>query len=210
MVTIANAIGAGVGAAVQGGITAIAYDQDPLDAMLKNGLTAGVSSALQSTIDNKLKDVPGFKSTNDPLELTFQRALKSAVAAGITGGDVGESVKLSLLTSAGETLGTYVKNNIKDLSGPLTQSSKDLTKSYTDLENNLAEQQYYANQYNELSSVIKPYQDRAQEAANDTNKWISIFENMQGNGFTGQEFKNVMRENGYMYNVLLHILMVKQ
>jgi hypothetical protein len=147
---IAEAIGNGVGAALQGGLTAAAYGEDPVKAMVKNGLTAGLTAGTTALIDRTLGDIPGFKATDDPVELTFQRALKSAVATGIIGGDVGEAVKLSLLQSAGSALGTAIRNQLKDRSQDLDPAAKAAKDAYQQLENNLAEQEYLVNQYNEI------------------------------------------------------------
>jgi len=164
---IADAIGQGVGGAIQGGITAIAYDQDPIDAMVKSGLTAGLSAGVRTAIDAKLSDVPGFKPTNDPVELTFQRALKSAVAAGLVGGDIKDSVSLSLMTSAGEALGKYARTALVDRSKPLEDSSKKYTSDYTALADNVSQQKYWANLYDERVQAINSFQPEIDAAKSE-------------------------------------------
>ena len=50
---VSEAVGQGAAGAIQGGLTAIAYKEDPIDALLKGGLTAGLAAGTQTFIDRK-------------------------------------------------------------------------------------------------------------------------------------------------------------
>ena len=113
--TLGTIAGQTVGGGVSSALTAAAYGKDPVNALIKGGLTAGLSSGVMQAVNLGTSKIEGF----DQLPDSVQRATKSALAAGALGKDPQQAALNSFLTSTSKYIG-----------GQLKDYSADLKKSY--------------------------------------------------------------------------------
>jgi hypothetical protein len=95
-VVLGNAVGGSVAGAVLNSVGAVVRGVDPLEAALKGAIAGGTMSGVNSLLSEVTARVPGF----DELPRPAQSAVKSGLAAELTGGNAAEAVGGSLLDDA--------------------------------------------------------------------------------------------------------------
>jgi hypothetical protein len=144
--TFGNIAGATAAGGTSSALMAAAYGGDPVEALIKGGLTAGLSATALSGIQAVTKQSQTFNALPDPA----QRAINSALAAKTLGQNPTEAAVAELAESAGN----YLKTNLKDYSKELRDSYKKTNTAATNLEDNIKLQQTLADNYN---SAIDQY-----------------------------------------------------
>lgn len=179
---VANAIGKVAGSAAVGALSAgtsslLTGKGDPIDALVKGGLSAAMSTAVSTGIDAALKDVPGFGTPTNAGEAALQRAMKTAIGTTILSGGNPDSIKSAVLNSFVSTAGRYIGDQLKDLGSNVSSANDAFRASEREYTNNLEQQQKLIDQYNnQLSSLIemRPKLEDAQQQYDEQYKnWIS-------------------------------------
>lgn len=176
-VIMGNALGGAAAGAISSGISALINERDPIQALIKGGLTAGLSSAVNSSVYEATKNIPILSDPKNALEGAFQRATKTAIATGILGGNVKNAVTESVITSLGTMGFNYIKNAIKDNSAQVQTQANNVKQAELQLNNNLAAQQDYAWKYDgTLNNTKIPY-DVAKNYETTYNEAIEAYNN---------------------------------
>lgn len=166
--TLGNIAGQTVGGGIQSAITAAAYGGDPVKALIKGGLTAGLTSSVMTAVNYGTSKIEGFNQLPDAV----QRATKSALAAGALGKDPEKAALNSFLSSGSRYLGSQLKDYSKDV-----QTSYDTASARGKaLEDNVARQNAIVDQYNSISTALNSDYDRVQTLSKEANDAIKAFE----------------------------------
>jgi hypothetical protein len=190
--SIAKAMGQIIGSASAGAITsgtsALLSGKDPINALLKGGLTAGMSAGIGLGVERLVRDVPALSNPTNNAEAALQRAVKSAIGATIASGGNPDAIGLSVLNSFVSTAGELVGRQIRDTSSKLSSADQQFRASEADYQNNLAKQESLAAQYNQQ---IKPLQDKysqietlASQYDDLANKYNNYDSHMTSQGYT--------------------------
>lgn len=164
--------GAAVAGAISSGTAALLYEKDPLQALLKGGLTAAMTSAVGLGVDAVLKDVPGFGTPDSPMQAAVQRATKAAIGTAIlSGGDSGK-IKSSALNAFVNTAAQQIGASIRDISGEVERARTGYSQAVDAYKWNIDSQNALVNEHNNLLSrleterlgvndLVKQYEDVA-------------------------------------------------
>lgn len=162
MESIAGAIGRVAGSMAAGGtqaaIRAGVYGGDPIEALLKGGLTAGLTSGAFEAVGSFTSNIPGFDKLDDnygEVGAAAQRAIKSGLAAGVLGRDVDESITESILDSLTDVVGGELKTTLKDLSGGVRTAYDAATNLGSELDDNIERQNRLAAEYNSTLDALE-------------------------------------------------------
>lgn len=171
--TIASTLGTIAGQTVGGGVAsalgAAAYGQDPVKALIKGGLTAGLSAGVMEAVNFGTSKIEGFDKMPDAV----QRATKSALAAGALGQDPEKAALNSFLSSGSRYLGSQ----LKDYGNELKTSYDAAQAKGTAIENNVSRQQTIVSEYTTLADSLNADYDRVQTLRKAANDAIAAFEN---------------------------------
>ena len=185
--SIAESMGRVAGSAVGGGITsgtrALLEGEDPIEALLKGGITGALTSTVTESVDYALKDVPGFGRPANAHEAALQRSVKSAIGTAIlTGGDeaqISNAIVNSYINTMAMAAGRVQFN---DNSNNVRQANDAYRTSQSLLEDNLSKQQELAADYNRQIEPIQTLYAKIQDdsktyddLANKFNNFNSIF-----------------------------------
>jgi phosphopantetheinyl transferase len=177
--------------AISSGLSALAGNKDPLDAFVKGGLTAAMSTAVGAGVDSVLSDVPGFEPTNDKMKSTLQRAAKAALGTTIlTGGDT-EKIKGSVMNSfmGSFNLKEAVANaRLKDTSAEVTTANEAFRESERNYTKNLEQQDKLISEYN---NQLAPLQDLESSLTNAYSQYTATVDNYKN-------YDAFMLSQGYM------------
>lgn len=132
---IAKAMSSVVGGAVAGGITsgaaALLNEKDPLQALIKGGLSGAMGAAVGVATNAIVSEIPGLnRPPVNAFEDAFQRAAKTAIATTIsTGGDI-DKAKASVIQSFVNSAASGVVNVGKSLVNTVTKDLQELQRGY--------------------------------------------------------------------------------
>jgi hypothetical protein len=190
---IASAMGKVAGSAVAGavssGTSALLSGRDPIDALLKGGLTAAMSAGVGASVDALLKDVPAFSNPLNNQEAAIQRATKAAIGTAIASGGNADAIGMSVLNSFAATAGQYVGTQIRDSSANLSAANAQFRASESEYRSNLEQQDKLAADYNRQLAPL-------QESAARVNNTISEYDKVAANY---NNYDSWMRSQGYEY-----------
>lgn len=175
--TMGNVAGSMAGGAVASGIGAAAYGRDPLQAMLQGGITAGLSSSAAALVNYTTSQIPGFdtvdpatgKTVKGDLPLAAQRAIKSAMASGVLGQNPNQAAINSVLSSAGQFIGSTVKDKVIDVGNYLKESYDKATTSAANLDSNFSQQQKLASELTPEAAALQTKSKALQVKIDDYN-----------------------------------------
>ena len=169
--SIANTLGSIARASVREGVssalTATAYGRDPVDALIKGGLTAGLTSGVMEAVNIGTSKIDGFEKLPDAV----QRATKSALAAGALGKDP-EKAALNSFLSGGAR---YIGSQLKDLGGELKASYDAAQSKGTALENNATRQNAIVDEYKKTADSLNADYAKAQTLTKEANDAVAAF-----------------------------------
>lgn len=166
--TLGTIAGQTVGGGIASGLTAAAYGRDPINALIKGGLTAGLSSGVMEAVNFGTSKIEGF----DKLPDAVQRATKSALAAGTLGKDPEKAALNSFLSSGSR----YIGSQLKDYGGELKASYDAAQSKGTALENNATRQTAIVDEYKKTADSLNADYDKVQTLSKDANDAIKAFE----------------------------------
>ena len=156
-----NVVGAAAAGAAAAGFQAAATGRDAISALLRGGLTAGLTAGVGETVNGLMKEAgigPGVLSS------TFGRALSSAVATNILGGSGSTAFTASLLSSAVGAVGGYLSNQLVDKSDDVKLAADTLSKIEESMGQNIASQKSIiardTTEQNAIKDRIAAYQSR--------------------------------------------------
>ena len=183
---IASAMGKVAGSAVAGaissGTSALLSNRDPIDALLKGGLTAAMSAGVGAGVDALLKDVSAFSTPLNNQEAALQRATKAAIGTAIVSGGNPDAIGISILNSFAATAGRTIGNQIRDTSSQLSTANEQFGASERAYTNNLEQQNKLVSDYNsqiaplqqssdKVNDLIKQY-DEVSKNYNNYDSWM--------------------------------------
>ena len=190
--SVAEAMGRVAGQAVSSGITsgtsALLQGGDPVEALIKGGISGALSGTVAESVNYALKDVPGFGKPANAFEAASQRAVKAAIGTAIlTGGDQ-ERVSQSLVNSYLMSMATGAGRQFNDSSSEVRQANDKYKSSLSSLEENMAQQQTLVDQYNNkiapLQSKYAVIQDLSNQYDDLANKYNNYDSYMTSQGYT--------------------------
>jgi hypothetical protein len=152
-VALGNTLGNAATGAISGGIGAVLTGQDPIEALIRGGLSSGVSGGI-NTFAN---EIPGFSDLSKDyggVGVAAQRAITSGLSAGVFGRDVGDAMTASILGSVNRTIGNELSGRIKDLSGYLKNSYDTAQISGAAIEDNVRQQNAIVSDYTSTVDAI--------------------------------------------------------
>lgn len=173
--TTANAmsqvIATATSGAISSGTSALLQGKNPIDAMLKGGLTAGLSSSINLAVDKFTGGIPGFDSlSSSESGAAFARATKSVIAASLLGNDPSKALQSSLIDSFLQVAGPSIKETISDAGTALKNAASKVTSLQDSINSAITKQQTIAEDYNDLIDPLQDEQDAAQAAIDKYNK----------------------------------------
>lgn len=192
----ANTIGKIAGSAVTGGISsatrAIAAGKDPIETLIKGGLTAGLSAGVGEGVNYATSQIPGFDNLAKDyggVGEAAQRAIKTGLTSGILGKDVGDAVLNSVVGSISRVGGDYVK----DLSSDLRTAYNNATSTGSSLDENYLQQKQIVEDYKSTAAEVEAKRQEIQDNLDKYNKAKDAYDNYQGlrDEDTGNYYKNV-------------------
>jgi hypothetical protein len=163
--SLAKIAGDMAGGAARGAIGAGLSGQDPIDALIKGGLTAGLTSGVMEGIGGVTNEIPGFKDLKENFGdagVATQRAITSALAAGVLGKDVGDAVTQSVLGSFAQGFGS----NLQDNSNRVRYAYDNINNISESLQENVDRQNSIAEDYNTKLAAAQGLQTELQEKYN--------------------------------------------
>lgn len=156
--TFGNIAGAAAAGGTSEALMAAAYGGDPIEALIKGGLTAGLSATALSGIQALTKQSTSFTSLPDPA----QRAINSALAAKT----LGQNPTQAAVSELAESAGAYLKTQLKDFGKELKDTYGKTKTAAKALEDNIASQKTLAESYN---NAIEDYNIAA-------SGWQSVYD----------------------------------
>lgn len=166
--TLGSIAGQTVGGGVQSALTAAVYGGDPIKALIKGGLTAGLSSGVMTAVNYGTSKIDGF----DQLPDSVQRATKSALAAGALGKDPQQAAVNSFLSSTSR----YIGSQLKDYSNELKTSYDAAQAKGKALEDNVARQTAIVDEHRTLADSLNADYNKVQTLSKEANDAIAAFE----------------------------------
>ena len=180
--TTANAmstvLGKAASAALTGGTSALLQGRNPIEAMLKSGLTATLSGGVGLAVDKITGGIPGFSDLSSTSSgAALSRATNSAIAASILGNNAGQSFSSSLIDSFVKTVGPDIKNGLKDAGAALKDSASKVFSAQDEINNNVIRQQSISKDYETNISPLQKEQNAAQTAIDEFNNYKNKYDN---------------------------------
>lgn len=170
--TIAGTLGTIAGNTVGGGVAsalgAAAYGADPVEALIKGGLTAGITSGVMESVGFATSKIDGF----DKLPGSVQRATQAALASGALGKDPKQALASSFL----EDTSKYLGKQLKDYGNELKAAYQAAKTKGAALENNGKRQSEIVNEYTTVANNLNSSYDKVQVLTKDANDAIAAFE----------------------------------
>ena len=174
---VAQAMGRVAGSAVAGAITSgtsalLTGKGDPIEALLKGGITAALSAGVGESVNAVLKDVPVIGNPMNSSEAAISRATRAAIGTAIVSGGNTDQINAAILNSFASTAGILTGQQIRDSSSQLSSANEQFRASEQAYSSNLESQNSLVNQYNtaiqplidqrsQLDGLIKSYDDFA-------------------------------------------------
>lgn len=163
--TFGKALAAGTEGAIRSGASALIQGQDPFEAMLKGGLTAGLSTAVLTEVSTAFKDTPGLSAldSQDPLARAARAAI-GAAAAGESGAKAFVQSGFGSLISLGVDYFDGLIENDQDAAmiaagNELKGARAKLDEQFAGMPTNLAD----LSPLEARDMIFTPYQDRTPE-----------------------------------------------
>ena len=166
--TLGNIAGQTVGGGISSALTAAVYGKDPVNALIKGGLTAGLSSGVMEAVNWGTSKIEGFGELPDAV----QRATKAALAAGVLGKDPEKAALSAFLASTTK----YIGGQLKDFGDDLIKSYNTAQDQSKALEDNFARQNVIVDEYNKLSTSLNSDYQKMETLREDANDAIKKFE----------------------------------
>jgi hypothetical protein len=204
--SIAASLGKIAGSMAGGGVSSavgsvLSGEGDPIERLIKGGLTAGLSAGVLEGVRATLSNVPGFdkydtatgKTVKGDAPIAVQRAVTAGLAAGAMGKDADKAILNSLLSSGTD----YLSRGIKDLSATLKTSYDNALKTGETLERNVNRQNEIVKDYNSTAEAIEAKRATLQADLDKHNEFKDKYENydaaMRRDGYTasGDEYGNI-------------------
>jgi hypothetical protein len=189
--TIAKAMGAVVGNATAGAISsgtaALLYDKDPLEALLKGGLSAAMSTGVGMAVDGVLNQVPGLTNPQNATEAALQRATRAALGTAVLTGGNPMAVQGAVLNSFIGSALMKTGGNLSDTSSQVRGARSNYESVVNEYQNNVNNQNEIVNQYNSLANGL----ETERVAANDL---IKRYETLASNY---NNYDSYMSSQGY-------------
>jgi hypothetical protein len=163
--TIGRVTGAAASGAATGATRALITGQDPIEALIKGGLTAGVGAGITEGIRAITSNIPGYDSLSDKFGVAgsaAQRAISASLAAGVLGNDVEDAVKNSVLGSVTNYAGSVIDSGIKDLSSSIRPTYDNAEAAATKLQANIDKQNQLVEEYNTRVTAAQAKQTELQ------------------------------------------------
>ena len=163
--TIGKITGAAASGAATGATRALLTGQDPIEALIKGGLTAGVGAGITEGIRAITSNIPGYDSLSDKYGVAgsaAQRAISASLAAGVLGTDVEDAVKNSILGSVTNYAGSVIDGGIKDLSSSIRPTYDNVEVAATKLQDNIDKQNQLVEEYNTRVTAAQAKQEELQ------------------------------------------------
>jgi hypothetical protein len=163
--TIGKVTGAAASGAATGATRALITGQDPIEALIKGGLTAGVGAGITEGIRAITSNIPGYDSLSDKFGVAgsaAQRAISASLAAGVLGNDVEDAVKNSVLGSVTNYAGSIIDGGIKDLSSSIRPTYDNAEAAATKLQANIDKQNEIVEEYNTRVTAAQAKQTELQ------------------------------------------------
>jgi len=177
--------------AIRAGATAIAYDKDPVEALLRGGLAAGLSTAIVTELKSAVQEIPELQkvTADDP----FSRAAFAALGAAASGESGAKAFVGNLIGSAASLGREFFANNLKvDEDAQLIATGNELKEARKKYDDAL-----YAgpeSQKNQLTSY-NSYSQKA-DGTYTTTYIIQDYASAKRNGFKGSEYEWARRQAG--------------
>ena len=176
--SIAANIGKVAGAMAGGGTQAalgsvITGKGDPLQMLIKGGLTAGLTSGVMQSVNEVTSKIPGFSSLAEDYGAAgaaTQRAVNAGLAAGVLGKDTDKAVVNSVLSSMLGVGKDYLKEGLKDVSSTLQTAYNNATKTGESLESNIKRQDEIVKDYNSSVAAIEAKRQAIQDDLDTYNE----------------------------------------
>ena len=177
--TLGRVAGATAAGAATGATRALITGQDPIEALIKGGLTAGVGAGVTEGIRAITDNIPGYDSLSDKFGVAgsaAQRAISASLAAGILGNDVEDAVKNSVLGSITNYAGSALSkgdsggvendstgiSSIKDLSSSIRPTYDNAEAAAEKLQANIDKQNQLVEEYNTRVTAALAKQEELQ------------------------------------------------
>jgi hypothetical protein len=169
----ANTIGKIAGSIGTGGVNsatrAIAAGKDPIEALIKGGLTAGLSAGVGEGVNYTTSQIPGFDNLAKDyggVGEAAQRAIKTGLTSGLLGKNVGDAVLNSVIGSATRAGGDLVK----DLTSDLRTAYNSATSTGSALDENYLQQKQIVEDYNSTAAEVEAKRQEIQDNLDKYNK----------------------------------------
>lgn len=188
--SIGRVAGAMAGGGTQSAIGAALTGQDPIKALIKGGLTAGLTSGAMAAVQATTAQIPGFSDLSKnygTAGAAVQRAVNAGLAAEVLGKDADKAVLNSVLGSVMRSGSEYVKSGIKDLSSTLQTAYNNAVKTGESLDNNVKRQDEIVKDYQATADEINKQHDSLQASLDKYNE--------NKDGYDNYDAK--MRRDGY-------------
>jgi hypothetical protein len=163
--SVAEAMGRVAGQAVSGGIVsgtaALLTDKNPIEALIKGGLTGAMTSGVMETINYAVKDVPGFGQPANAMEAAAQRAAKTALATTILSGGNVDAIAPAVLNSFyNSAIQASFGGGMRDLSSVASSANNEYKNAQSEFENVLSQQDTLVADYNnKLQPLLTSYDE---------------------------------------------------
>ena len=175
---MATVLGNASSAALTSGTSAFLQGKNPVEAMLKSGLTATLSGGVGLAVDKITGSIPGFNDLSSTSSgAALSRATSSAIATSVLGGNASDAFKSSLIDSFIKTVGPDIKNALKDAGTALKDSASKVSSAQDEINNNIIRQQSIAKDYEDTISPLQKQQDAAQAAIDKYNGYKNKYDN---------------------------------
>lgn len=181
--------GAAVAGAIGSGTAAILYEKDPLEALLKGGLTAAMTSAVGLGVDAALKDVPGFGQPESIQQAAIQRATKAAIGTAILSGNDPKKIDAAVMNSFMNTAMTQIGSGLVDKTPDVTRARQNYSSNVDAYQENVNQQNALVNQHNDLITSLEA------ERTN-VNDLVKKYEEV---AWQYNNHETYMRSQGYTY-----------
>jgi hypothetical protein len=182
--SIAANIGKVAGAMAGGGSQAalssvITGKGDPLQMLIKGGLTAGLTSGVMQGVNEVTSKIPGFSDLAKDYGAAgaaTQRAVNAGLAAGVLGKDTDKAVVNSVLSSMLGVGKDYVSQGLKDGSTALQAAYNNATKTGDALEGNVKRQDEIVKDYNSSVEAIEAKRQAIQDDLDTYNEKKALYD----------------------------------
>ena len=181
--------GAAVAGAIGSGTAALLYEKDPLEALLKGGLTAAMTSTVGLGVDAALKDVPGFGKPESIQQAAIQRATKAAIGTAILSGNDPKKINAAVMNSFMNTATSQIGSSLLDKTSDVTRARQNYSSNVDAYQENVNQQNALVNQHNNLIASLEA------ERTN-VNALVKKYEEV---AWQYNNHETYMRSQGYTY-----------